>query len=45
MAFEAMRNPAMGGHLTGDVPALLLAAVVLGLLMVRSATAQPRLAG
>jgi len=45
MAFEAMRNPAMGGHLTGDVPALLLAAVVLGLLMVRNATAQPRLAG
>jgi len=45
MAYEAMRNPAMGGHLTGDVPALLLAAVVLGLLMVRSTAAQPRLAG
>jgi hypothetical protein len=28
-----MRNPAMGGHLTGDVPALILVAVVLGLLM------------
>lgn len=33
MAWESMRNPAMGGHLTGDVPALLLVAVVLGLLM------------
>lgn len=30
MAWEAMRNPMMGGHLTGDVPALLLIAVVLG---------------
>lgn len=33
MAWEATRNPAMGGHLTGDVPALLLVAAVLGLLM------------
>jgi hypothetical protein len=33
MAWEAMRNPQMGGHLTGDVPALLLVAVVLGVLM------------
>ncbi|HEX3422234.1 MAG TPA: DUF6632 domain-containing protein [Sphingomicrobium sp.] len=33
MAWEAMRNPAMGGHFTGDVPALLLVAVVLGVLM------------
>jgi hypothetical protein len=32
MAWEAIRNPAMGGHLTGDVPALLLVAIVLGLL-------------
>jgi len=32
MAWEAMRNPAMGGHLTGDVPALLLVAIVLGVL-------------
>lgn len=45
MAWEAMRNPAMGGHLTGDVPALLLIAIVLGLLMSRSTAAQPRLAG
>lgn len=33
MAWEAMRNPMMGGHLTGDVPALLLVAIVLGALM------------
>lgn len=33
MAWEAMRNPAMGGHLTGDVPALVLVAIVLGVLM------------
>lgn len=33
MAWEAMRNPAMGGHWTGDVPALLLVALVLGVLM------------
>ncbi len=46
MAWEAMRNPAMGGHLMGDVPALLLVAIVLGLLMMsRSAAAQPRMAG
>jgi hypothetical protein len=45
MAWEAMRNPAMGGHLMGDVPALLLIAIVLGLLMSRSTSAQPRLAG
>ena len=36
MAWEAMRNPAMDGHLTGDVPALLLVAVVLGVLMMNS---------
>jgi hypothetical protein len=46
MAWEAMRNPAMGGHLTGDVPALLLIAIVLGYLMMgRSGARQPRLAG
>lgn len=33
MAWEAMRNPMMNGHLTGDVPALLIAAAVLGGLM------------
>lgn len=36
MAWEAVRNPAMGGHLVGDVPALLLIALVLGLLMRRA---------
>jgi hypothetical protein len=46
MAWEAMRNPAMGGHLTGDVPALLLIAIVLGYLMMgRSGARQPRMAG
>ncbi|HEX6604467.1 MAG TPA: DUF6632 domain-containing protein [Sphingomicrobium sp.] len=44
MAWEATRNPAMGGHLTGDVPALLLIAVVLGLLMNRGTVAQARMA-
>ena len=33
MAWESMRNPMMEGHLTGDVPALLLIAIVLGFLM------------
>ena len=43
MAWEAVRNPAMGGHLVGDVPALLLIALVLGLLMRRATqpAAQP----
>ncbi len=35
MAWESLRNPAMGGHLMGDVPALLLVAAVLGALMMR----------
>ena len=30
MAWEALRNPIHGGHLVGDVPALLLVAIVLG---------------
>ena len=33
MAWESTRSPMMGGHLMGDVPALLLVAVVLGGLM------------
>jgi len=33
MAWESFRNPMMMGHLYGDVPALLLIALVLGLLM------------
>jgi hypothetical protein len=36
MAWEAMRNPAMHGHLFGDVPALLLVAVILGVLSMNS---------
>ena len=32
MAWEAVRNPMMAGHLYGDVPALILIAVVLGYL-------------
>ena len=36
MAWESMRNPMMKGHLIGDVPVLLVVAIVLGLLMSRS---------
>jgi hypothetical protein len=36
MAYESIRSPMQGGHLMGDVPALLLVAVVLGVLMSRS---------
>ncbi len=38
MAWEAMRNPAMQGHLIGDVPILFIVAIVLGLLMTRAGT-------
>ncbi len=38
MAWESIRNPMMKGHLTGDVPILLVVAIVLGLLMGRSRT-------
>ena len=44
MAWEAVRTPVMGGHLTGDVPALLLIAIVLGLLMSRGAEGRVRAA-
>ena len=40
MAWEAVRNPMMGGHLAGDVPALLLIAAVLGWLMSKAGTAK-----
>lgn len=36
MGWESMRNPMMKGHLAGDVPILLIVAIVLGLLMNRS---------
>jgi hypothetical protein len=38
--WEAMRSPMMKGHFYGDVPALLLAAIVLGSLMSRGVTAE-----
>lgn len=37
MAVQAARDPMHQGHLVGDVPALLLVAVVLGVLMPRRA--------
>ena len=36
MAWEAMRSPMQGGHMMGDVPALLIAAAVLAFLMSRN---------
>jgi hypothetical protein len=36
MAYESVRGPGHTGHLMGDVPALLLVAVVLGVLMARA---------
>jgi hypothetical protein len=39
MAWESMRNPMHQGHLIGDVPALLIAALVLAVLMKREVTA------
>ena len=36
MGWESLRNPMMAGHLTGDVPVLLLVAIALGLLMTRA---------
>jgi hypothetical protein len=38
MAWEALRTPMMRGHLVGDVPALFIAAAVLGLLMRNAGT-------
>ena len=40
MAFQAMNMPAEHGHLMGDVPALILVAVVLAILTPRGATAE-----
>ena len=40
MAVQAMNMPAEHGHLMGDVPALLLVAVVLAVLMPRGASAE-----
>ena len=44
MAWEATRNPMMTGHLYGDVPALLLIAVVLGYLTMNRSAAPTRMA-
>ena len=44
MAWESFRNPAMGGHLTGDVPALLLVAAILGGLMLSAKGRSPAMA-
>ena len=38
MGWEAFRTPMMMGHLVGDVPFLLTASVVIGLLMRRAQT-------
>jgi len=40
MAVQAMDMPAEHGHLLGDIPALLLVAVVLAVLMPRGASAE-----
>ena len=37
MAMQSFSDPMHGGHLTGDVPALLLVAAVLGWLMPKAA--------
>ena len=39
MAYESIRNPMHGGHMLGDVPALLIAALVLAVLMKREVPA------
>ncbi len=39
MAYESVRNPMHQGHLIGDVPALLIAALVLAVLMKREVPA------
>jgi hypothetical protein len=39
MAVESLRSPMQHGHLVGDVPALILIAVVLGVLMGRRTAA------
>lgn len=44
MAWEATRNPMMAGHLYGDVPALLLIAVVLGYLTTNRSARPTRMA-
>jgi len=40
MAVQAMNMPAEHGHLLGDIPALLLVAFVLAILMPRGASTE-----
>jgi hypothetical protein len=40
MAVESFRSPTQHGHLVGDVPALLLVALILGFLMSRTQTTE-----
>jgi len=42
MGWEAVRNPMMKGHLVGDVPFLLVIAIVLGVLMSRATATRAR---
>lgn len=42
MGWEAFRTPMMMGHLVGDVPALFIAAIALGLLMRRAQTGEAK---
>jgi len=44
MAWESVRSPMMKGHLYGDVPALLLIAIVLGYLTMNRSAAPSRMA-
>lgn len=39
MAYQSLQDPMHHGHLLGDVPALVLVAIVLGLLMKKQASA------
>jgi hypothetical protein len=41
MAVQAFNTPAERGHLMGDVPALVIVAVILAVLMPRDATVEP----
>jgi len=41
MAWESFRTPGMTGHLVGDVPALVLVAAILGVLMTREKASRP----
>jgi hypothetical protein len=45
MAAQALANPEHMGHLWGDIPALLVVAVVLALLTPRTAAAEPAVRG